>query len=162
MVGELFSLVVGPENLLGNQIIDTAFFKDLRKRCGVAKGIRQPEHPAVHRKHFLIICLAVQQLADQRLTTRHVCIRLHPHGAFGDPLALFNCLSDFLKQLRIVFPAHLIAGRLALDKFIVLILLHQTQLRRKCPGSLPVRLRHRPQPGQIQMGVSNRGKYRGR
>ena len=144
MVRELLAFVVGPEDLLRDQIIDAAFSQNLRKRRSVAKGIRQPEHLAVHVKHFFIVCLAVQKLADQRLTARHIRIRLHPHGSFSDPLAVFHRFSDLLKQLRVVFPAHLITRRLALDKFIIFILLHQTQLSRKRPGRLPVGLRHGP------------------
>ena len=55
-----------------------------------------------------------------------------------------------------MLPAHLIRSRLALQELVFRILFYQTKLGGEGAGSLPVSLRHRPQPCQIQMGIARR------
>ena len=160
VIRELIPFIIGPEYLLGNQIFYAAAAQDLRKGRRVAKGIRQPENLAVHTQFFLIITFSMNQLSDQRLAAGHVGIRLHPHGAVRNPLSCADRFLNPFKQLRIIFSAHFIGGRLALDEFIFRIFLQKTELCRKGTLGFPVGFRHGPQPCQIQMGVSHRVKNR--
>ena len=155
VIGERISVIIGPENLLRHQVFHAAALQNLGKRGGIAEGIGQPEDHAVRSKHILVVALSMDELTDQSLSGSHIGIRLHPHGAFRNPLPLSDGLADPFKQLRIIFPAHFIGSGLALQEFIFRIFLKQPQLRGKGAGGLPVRLRHGPQPGKIQMGVSD-------
>ena len=67
VVGEGIAAVVGPGDLLGGKADHAAALEDLRQRAGVAKHIRQPEHPAVDVQFFLEELPPVHHLADQAL-----------------------------------------------------------------------------------------------
>ena len=59
-----------------------------------------------------------------------------------------------------MLPAHFIGCRLALQIFIFRIFLQQAELGGKGTRGLPMCLRHRPQPGQIQMRIARRIEHR--
>ena len=59
-----------------------------------------------------------------------------------------------------MLPAHFIGRRLALQIFILRIFLQQAELGGKGTRGLPMGLRHRPQPGQIQMRIARRIEHR--
>ena len=160
MVRELFAFIVRPENLLSYQIFNAAALQNLRQCSGITKGIRQPQHLAVYAELFLIIAFAVEQLTDQCFPGSHIRIRFYPHRALCDPLAILNRLFDSFKQLGVVFAAHLITGRLALDIFVFRIFFQQAQLCCKGTLCLSVCLCHRPQPCQIDMGIADCVEYR--
>ena len=61
-----------------------------------------------------------------------------------------------------MFPAHFICCRLALQVLILRVFLQQAQLLRKGAAGFPMRLSHGPQPGEIQMCVSDSVKHRHR
>ena len=123
MVREPLLLVVGPENFLGHQVVHAAALENLGQGRRIAEAVWQPQQLAVYVKHFFVIPFPVEQLADQGLAPCHVGVRLHPHGPVRDPPARFDGFPDPLEQLGVVGSAHLIGGGLALDEFIVRILL---------------------------------------
>ena len=75
----------------------------------------------------------MDELPDQSLSGCHIGIRLHPHGAFRDPLSLSDRFADPFKQLRIIFPAHFIGCRLTLQESVFRIFFKKPQLRGKGP-----------------------------
>ncbi len=96
VVGELVALVVGPENLLRNQILNPAAVEDLRQRGRVTKAVRQPQQLAVYAQFLLVEALAVHNLADQRFAAGHVGVGLRPHRALGNPAAVADGLAHAL------------------------------------------------------------------
>ena len=162
MIGETFPVVIGPEDLLGDQVIYTAFLKNLRQGTAVSESVRKPEDPAFRTQDVFIVIQAVQKLADQGFPAGHIGIRLDPHGAFGDPSAFFNGFFDPFKKLRSIFAAHLIGSRLALEEIIIRIFFQEPQLGCKGPYRLSFRFSHGPEPGHIQMRISHSEKVRRR
>ena len=161
MVGEGVALVVAPEDLLGHQVAHPALAQQLGQRGRVAEGVRQPEHPAVHPQLLPVEPLAEDQLPHQRLAGGDVGVRLHIHGPLGDPPPGLDGGADPLVQFGVMVAAHLVGGGLALQEPVVRVLVQQPQLGRKGAGSLAVGLLHRPQPGQVQVGVAD-GRHPGR
>ena len=155
MVGEAVAAVVAPEDLLGGQILHACSLEQLGQHGGVAEGIRQPQQLAVHAKLFLIEALAVHQLTHQGLAGGHVGVRLDPHGSVGDPLAGANLLLDALVQLGVELLAHLIGLRLALQKLILRVNVHQANLLGEGTGHLALGLTVGPEPAHVQMGVAD-------
>ena len=155
MVGEGIALVIAPEDLLGDQVIHAAALEQLGQRGGVPEGIRQPQQAAVHPQLLLEKALAEHQLANQRLAGGHVGIRLHVHGAFGNPAPLRRGTADFFIQGGVVFPAHLVGGGLALQEAVLGVALQQAQLRGEGAGGFAVGFPLGPQPGQVQVRVAH-------
>ena len=155
VIGEGIALVVAPEDLLGHEVVHAAPLQQLRQHRGIAEGIRQPQHAAVHAELVLIILLAVDQLTHQRLAGGHVGIRLHVHRALGDPAAFFCRRLDAGEQLRIILLAHFVGRRLALQIVILRVALQQAKLRREGAGGLAVGLVLRPQPRKVKVSVAD-------
>ena len=103
----------------------------------------------------------MDKLPDQSLPACHIGVRLHPHSAVCNPLSALYCLLNPGKKLRVIFFAHFIRSRLALDKLIFRVFLNQPKLGSKGSLRLAVGLSHGPEPGKIQMGISHRIKNRG-
>ena len=160
VIRELVPFIIGPENLLGHKILDAGLFQNLRQRGGIAEGIRQPEDQGIHSEDIPEITFTMEHLADQGLAAGHIGVRFHPHGAFRDPPAFLRGLSDSFKKFRIIFPAHLIGSRLALQVPVIRIFVKQAKLRGESTAGLPVSFSHGPEPGQVQMRVADRVEFR--
>ena len=160
MVGERVAFVVAPENFLGDEIVHPALRQQLRQRGRIAEGIRQPENAAVDAELLLKEPLAEHELPHERFAGGDVRVRFDIPRAFGDPAARLRGLADAGVQLGIMVAAHLIGGGLALDKAVAGVALQQAQLRGKGARGLAVGLLHRPQPGQVQVGVAHGGHAR--
>ena len=160
MVGERIALVVAPEDFLRDQVLYAAACQQLGQHSGIAEGIRQPKHLAVHAELFFIEPLAEDQLPHERFARRHIRVRLDIHCALGDPSTVFYGLFDASIQLRVVFAAHLVGGGLALDIAVLGVAVQQAQLRGKGAGGLAVGLGHRPQPCQVKVRVTDGGHQR--
>ena len=146
MVGEAVALVVGPEDLLSDQVLHPTALEDLGQRRRITEGIRQPQHHAIHTQGVLVVAFTMHQLTDEGFTAGHVGVGLHPHRAFSDPLAALDGFPDAFVQLRIMLAAHFISGGLALDELVLRILLNQPQLLSEGSAGFAVGFRCWPQP----------------
>ncbi|MNC44374.1 hypothetical protein D3C75_932770 [compost metagenome] len=155
-------IIISTEQFNGTEILNPAALHDLRQVPGIAEHIRQPQHFVVYAEFFLEEALAVHRLADQAFTAGEVRIRLNPHGAFGNDSAVLHRLFDARIQLRIQRLDQLEQIRLALRVSIFRIFVHERQLIGHGPCNLTLRLRNRPQPGYIQVGLSHKVQSRRR
>ena len=144
-----------PGNLGGKEPINTALSEDLRQ-CGIiAEHVRQPEHPALYAEFLFHKPLSVKDLAHQALAAGQVTVGLQPHRALDLPAPLYHALLDLPVQIRVGLLDVLIQLRLAGHKLVFRVLPHQIQHGCKAALRLFSGLRHRPQPGNIDMGMSD-------
>ncbi len=155
IVRDLVELV--PRQLGGHEIIDTAFFHDLRQRPGVTEHIRQPQNPVVHAELFFKKALSVYKLSHQRLPGSQVAVGLQPHTALRLPALLLNALLRLRVKLRITLFQKSIQLRLTGHKLIVGVFLHQLQHRGKAASHLLSRLLHGPPPCHVDVRVADTG-----
>ena len=123
VIGMLIKLV--PGKLGGHEILDAAFFHDLRKSCAVAEHIRQPEDLVLHAEFFFEKSLTKLELADQGFSGSQVTVCFHPHAAFRFPASLFDTLLDPLVHLGMTLFYEGIKLWLAGHEMIIRILFHE-------------------------------------
>ncbi|MNC26274.1 hypothetical protein D3C75_743990 [compost metagenome] len=113
-----------PAQLSSHEITYAAMPHNLRKRCTVAEGIRQPFNVRGFAEFLQVEPLAVEHLAHQRFPARDVEVRLHPHAADKLPAAFADSLFDLGEQSRIIVLEIFEQLRLALGKLIFRVFLH--------------------------------------
>ena len=160
MMWKRLRVIVGPVDFLGGQPRHAKAAQNLRERGTVSERIREPCHPAVHTEHLTEIFPSVEKLTDKRFAAGHIGVRFDPHAPVRNPLTSLNGFFYILKQVRIVLPAQFIFSTLALNKQGFRVFLQQPQLGGKRACRLSACFPHRPQPGQIQMGIGNHANLR--
>ena len=159
VIGEGFALIVGPEDLLGNEVFYAAFVEDLGESRRITEGIGEPEQFAVDVEYFFIVALTVDELTDERFAACHIGIGLYPHCAVRDPATFLSGSLDAFEQLGVMLADHFVASGLADEEFIIGVFLKQTELCREGTGGLSVGFRERPAPSKVEVRVTDRVEY---
>ena len=160
VIGEGLRLRVLAGELLGGKIGDLALLHDLGQRRRKAEGIRHPGHKAVHSQLLPEPALSPDELPDEAFPGGDVGITLHPQRPLGIKSPGGGLFFHPPVDVRIKGLQILQYRRLAEQEPVVRILLHQRQLVGVGPGRLPHGLLHRPEPGQVQVGLSEDGIVR--
>ncbi len=154
------AVVLAPADLDREEVFQPGLLDQLGQVPGIAEDVGQPQHgrnPVA--KMAAEERLAQQELARQGFRPADVAVCLDPHAAQWFPAPLRHPRFDLAKESRVI-PAHkLIKLGLALGKMIGRKLLHQPQDGGKGTPCLAPCLPHRPQPGQVEVGVA-RGRDR--
>ncbi|OEI67426.1 hypothetical protein Cus16_2856 [Curtobacterium sp. ER1/6] len=144
-----------PRGLLRDEPLRAGGPDDLRQRAGVAERVGQPGLGGVDAELLEEQALPGDELAREGLTTGQVGVRLDPHAADGDPAALGHALLDAGPDRRVPVadPGVLLCGRAREGEVGVLV--HQVEHVRERPGALADRLADRPEPGGVDVRVSD-------
>ena len=153
VVRHLVGLV--PGDLLGQEVLRTGGPDDLRQGGGVAEGVRQPDLLGVDPEPVEEVPLAGHELARHRLAAGHVGVGLDPHAADGDELPVRDRLRDPFEQFRVVLlDPGVLLGRGAGEPEVGIGLGELENVGER-PSALADRLPHRPQPGRVDVGVTD-------
>ncbi|ORT58383.1 hypothetical protein BKD26_19095 [Streptomyces sp. CB03238] len=145
-----------PRQLLREEPPHARQFRQLRERRRVAEGVRQPDFLRLHLQLLGEEPLAVHQLPRQRLTARHIGVRLHPHGADRHPCAVLDRLFDALPDMWLVVPHPRVLLRLRAREHQLRVLLREGRDIGERPRRLAYRLAQRPQPRRVDVRVPRR------
>ncbi len=146
-----------PGELLGEEPLDARSAHDLRQLAVVAEHVRVPELAAAPAELALEERLPEQELPDERLAGGDVAVRLDPGTSHGNELPARDALPDPLVQVGVALLDPGVLLRLGAGEPVLGIRVHVRGLRAERPDALPVRLRDRPEPGGIDVRVSDRG-----
>ncbi len=144
---------LAPTDLAGHEAVHARQAQQLRQGGRVAEDVRQPEHAAVEVEFLLEIPLAVEKLAHQRFTGRHVGVHLYPGGAVGLPSAGRHLGFDLLEQVRRIALDPRVRLRAGLLEHPSVVFTQQGELRGEGAHALVVRLTDLPQPRQVDVRV---------
>ena len=141
-------------HLLRDEIVESAAFVDLRKLPVITEGIWIPADACGNAILLLEVALANKELADERLATGKIEVRLDPHATDDLPATLLDALLDLLVELRILVghPGAVLGG--GLGKGVVGIFVHQLERRGECAADNVDRLAPRPEPCGIDVRVA--------
>jgi len=156
VVRKLVELI--PGDFLSQKVFDPGLVHDLRQGSRIAEYVRNPNVLGLIAELFLEKVFAKEDLADQRFAGDQIAIGFHPHRANRLPLSATDSFFYALPDLGIVglHPGVLLCLRA--DKDVAGIFLHVVQRGGKRAGTLANRLPQRPEPGCVNVGVTNRGK----
>ncbi len=145
-----------PGELLGEEPLDARPAHDLGELPVVAEDVRVPELAAAPAELALEERLPEQELPDERLAGRDVAVRLDPGAADGNELAARDALPDPLVEIGVALLDPGVLLRLRAGEPVLGIGVHVRGLRAERPDALAVRLGDRPEPGGIDVRVSDR------
>ena len=151
------AICVAPNNLIGDESIQSGLGNNLRKACGESKCIWQIQKSLWCRRSKLFFppTCSMRDLANETLTTRCGAIGLDPHCAVGFPLASFHCCANAIKEFRAFLFDILILLRLTAEKSKVRKTFNISQRCRKRAHAFTSSLVNAPKPRGIDMCVTN-------
>ncbi len=143
-----------PVHLDREEVLDAGEPQQLRQGRREAEAVGQPADGMAAAEQPFEIALAVEQLPHKQLRRRHVGVGLDPHRADRLPLPGGNLLLDLRDELRIVLleKGVELGGRGVEAE--VRMAIHQPDHRVERAVGFPPRLRQRPQPGKVDMGMT--------
>ncbi|MDQ0727986.1 hypothetical protein QFZ21_002986 [Microbacterium sp. W4I20] len=144
-----------PRDLLREEPLETGTAHQLRQSRGIAEAVGQPDALRADAELALEEPLAVRELAHQRFAGRHHGVGLDPHATQRQEASFGDRSLDALVDLGTVLlePDVLLrAGHAVLE---LGLLLEQGRHRRGGAGDLADRLAHRPQPGGVDVCVTD-------
>ncbi len=146
-----------PGDLLGQEPLETGPDQQLRQCPRIAEAVRQPGAAAFDAELVAEEALPVQELPDQRLAAGQHRVRLDPHAADRHEPPVRHRLLDPGVDLGTVLldPGVLLRAGHGVDE--VVVLLQQGHHRAGRPGHLADGLAQRPQPGRVDVGVTDGG-----
>ena len=144
-----------PTQLLSDEPRTPALFEDLRQRRRVAEHVRDPNDRTAHPEPRLEVALPEHQLAHDALATWKVHVGLDPHAADGMPLAAGNLVADVFEDGRVAAFDPVVLGSLRAGEVIVGVVVHQPDGRGERARTFALRLANRPQPGGVDVGVTD-------
>jgi hypothetical protein len=100
------------------------------------------------------VALGVEELARERLAGRHVAVRLDPHPADGLEASLGRERLDPPQQLGVVLLEEGVDLRCGLVEVQLRVALEQADRRPQRAAGLAARLRERPAPREVEVGVA--------
>src|SRR4029077_4914998 len=101
------------------------------------------------------VSLAEDQLAHDALAAGQIHVWLHPHTADGGPLPGSNLGPDALEERRVVVLDPFVLRGLRAREVIVGVHDHQSDRRGEGARALSPRLANRPEPGRVDVGVTD-------
>ena len=154
LVGQAVILV--PADLRRDEPVQAGLSDQLRQRAGEAERVGQPHHRRLGLAEFVAKILpAEQELARQRFRARCVAIGLDPGAAHHLPAPVLYALFDAVEDLRIILFGVFVELGLALGEDVVGVVVHHAQHVAERSAAFAARLRQRPQPGHVDMGMTN-------
>ncbi|GBC97401.1 hypothetical protein HRbin16_03224 [bacterium HR16] len=151
-----------PADFLCHKVADARLLQDLWQARRVAEYVGQPQFHRLDAELLHPEPLAVQNLSHQRLAAGDITIRLHPHRAGYLPLSLAHLLLDALVETRSQLLHPRILLRLRTDELVFGVHVHQAQGGSEGVNTLLLCAFERPQPGGIDMGMSDGADLVGR
>lgn len=146
-----------PRNLLRQKVFRAGRGDDLRHRRGVAKGIGQPHLRGVDSELVKEEPLTHHELPGHGLRAGHVGVGFDPHAPYRNELPGSDLLLDAGEQARIlVFDPRVLLRRGAREAEVGMPV-HQIDHVGEGSRTLTDRLAHGPQPGRVDMRVTDSG-----
>ena len=99
-VGEIVDII--PAEFLGEETVHASQAAELRELTRVSKCVGKPESLTSFTEVALEEPLTIEELSDQRLTTRHIGIMLNPATTDGVEASFFDLCFDPVKHVGIV------------------------------------------------------------
>ena len=151
------AICVAPNNLVGDESIQSSLGNNLRKACGESKCIWQIQKSLWCRRSKLFFppTCSMRDLTNKTFAAWCGAIGLDPHCAVGFPLASFHCCANAIKEFRAFLFDILILLRLTAEKSKVRKAFNISQRCRKRAHAFASSLINAPKPRRINMRMTN-------
>ena len=144
-----------PGQLVGAEPVHTGLLGHRRQPGSEAEAVRQPgEVMTPFRKHAAAVGLSQCELLPKRSRAHQNAIRLHPGAIDRLPTPRLAGAADLFKQIGPMSFDPGVERWRGMGKVKLWPAFHQLQRRAEGPLRGLPGVRHRPQPGQIEMGMA--------
>ena len=127
-----------PGEFLGQEVLNTSWFHNLRQLRAVAKGVWHEKHSCFNSKFLLQKSLSIKELSDHCFSRGHISIKFYPCATNNFKSTILNGFLKIIKNLRVFFFEPPILAYLRSTKFEILIMPHQFNLSAPASSSFPL------------------------